>query len=245
MFAWFRSLFARSEAGERMSPAQSRTRSPTEHDNAPSADAGAVIHIHEDDWGMRNLVPVEAIEEASRDIEAAGNFGTEHQHPSGFGWTEMYQAKEPSMGYSGAGLTLVAAAEVLARVMPRVQQFRATIFSYIGREDRDPYGSYEDDAWAFGFGHHCYIKLDREGDLVKSIWFDLQSDDPADVSALRRSIKAINDLIPSAISDYFLEAVVRVGDDQAMDAYFQDRLDQIERARAQILAMRAERAGQQ
>lgn len=161
---------------------------------------------------MRNLVPLVGLEEARRDIDAAAAFAHDHQDPSGFGWTDMYVVAAPSKDYSDVGLTLEAAAQALSPIMPRVKRFG------------DPYGSYDDNAWAFGLGSRCYIKLECEGDLVKSIWFDLRTADAEDVFALRRAIEAINDLIPSAISDYSFNAVVRIGDQPALDAYFQEWL---------------------
>jgi hypothetical protein len=61
-----------------------------------------------------------------------------------------------------------------------------------------------------------------EGDLVKNIWFDLSSDAPGDVTALRRSLEAIDAMVPSFIGDYVMDAEVDVSDGASLDRYFAD-----------------------
>lgn len=176
---------------------------------------------------MRNIYPLAAREHVSADIRAAAQFADDHRAPSGIGWTDVRMIQPPPTGYVEMGLTLGAVAAVLEPIMPRVRRFQATIMSYIGKDDRDPYGSYEDDAWAFGTGPQCYIKLESEGALVSAIWFDFSSDDPTDIDALRRSIEAIDRLVPSFIADYFLDAEVLISDGDELGRYFDLRLQQI------------------
>ena len=104
--------------------------------------------------------------------------------------------------------------------MPRVRHFYATIFSAIGRDERDPLGSYDDDAGCLGLGRHCCMKLEAKGQHVESIRFDLRSDRPDDGAALRRAIEAIDRLVPSLIADYFMDAEVPVADAALLDRYF-------------------------
>lgn len=184
------------------------------------AEAERVIHIHEDDRRMRNLYPLVTQAEVSADMDAAAASGQQNRDPSGFGWTAVHLIKRPSTGYVEAGLLLSDAAATLEPIMPRVRHFYATAFSAIGRAERDPWGSYDDDAWCFGFGPHCYLKLDVKGEHVKSIWFDLTSDAPEDAAALRQAMEAIDRLVPSLIADYFMAAQVPVADVGLLDRYF-------------------------
>lgn len=200
-----------------------------------------VIHVHEDDWGMRNLYPLAARAEAERDIAEAAAASERNRDPSGFGWTAMYIAQPPSMDYADAGLTLAVAEAALAPILPRVGQFNATIFSAMRSSGpRDPYGVYEEDSWCFGLGPHCYLKLDPKGDLVGGIWFDFASDDPADEARLRRAIQAINALVPSIIADYFLDETGPISAPGFLDAYFASLAETRRAAEQAMLAYRAQ-----
>ena len=202
---------------------------PARSNVASSGRAGGepVIYIHEDDWGMRNLYPLTARAEVAADLDAAVASAERNRHPSGIGWTAVLIIKPPAISYVEAGLLIADAAAVLEPIMPRVRHFYATIFSAMGQAERDPSGSYEDDAWCFGFGSHCYLKLDVEGEHVKYIWFDLTSDAPEHVLALRRSMEAIDQLVPSFITDYFMEVEVPLKDVELLGRYFARHMAEI------------------
>jgi len=187
---------------------------------ADPIDQAGAIHIHEDDWGMRNLYPLAAQSEALADLQDATVAGEKNRDPSGFGWTDVHIIKPPSKTYVDAGLLLSDAAGVLQPIMPRIRRFYAGTFASIGRERRDPYGSHEEDAWCFGFDQGCYLKLEPEGTHVQYIWFDLRHARPEHAEALRRAIEAIDRLVPSMIADYFLDVAVPVGDPSQLDRYF-------------------------
>ena len=185
-----------------------------------------VIHIHEDDWGMRNLYPLTVRKEVERDIADAAAAAQENLDPSGIGYTSVYLAQSPSMDYADLGLTLAEAERVLAPIFPRVRQFNATVGSAMLGAERDPYGSYEDSAWCFGLGAHCYLKLDAKGAFVGTIWFELHTDEAADADRLRMAIEAIDGLVPSVIADYFLDFAGPVSEPGLLDRYFAELFDQ-------------------
>lgn len=174
-----------------------------------------LIRIHEDDWGLRNLYPLVSGTEILGDMKAAAA-GERNLAPSGAGWTDVHVIEKPSIGYAELGLLLADAAVALGRIMPRVHRFYSDGF----RQELDPNGSYDDDAWCFGLGRGCFIKLDIQGDLVDAIWFDLWSNDPNCIDAMRRSIEAIEGLIPSVVADYRKDAFGRAGDAAFLDRYF-------------------------
>jgi hypothetical protein len=181
---------------------------------------GTVIHIHEDNWGMRNLYPLSALKEAQVDIAAAAAAGEQNRDPSGFGWSGVHVIQPPAEGYAEAGLLLADAARVLEPIMPRVKHFYATSFAAIDRADRDPWGSYDDDAWSFGLSHRCYLKLDVKDAHVDRIWFDLGHDTAEHADALRHALQAIDRLVPSLIADYYMDVTVEIGDAEKLDRYF-------------------------
>jgi hypothetical protein len=193
-------------------------QTPSQHD--AERDEEALIYIHEDDWGMRNLYPLAVQAEITEDLNDAVASAERHRDPAGLGWTAVHVIREPSTSYVDAGLLVADAAAAIDQIMPRVKRFYATIFSAIGQTDRDPLGLYNDDAWCFGFDRHCYLKLDVEGELVRAIWFDFSSDSSEHADALRQSMEEIERLVPSFIADYFMEAEVPLSDTELLDRYF-------------------------
>jgi hypothetical protein len=118
------------------------------------------IHIHGDDWGMRNLYPAAAFVAVQSDIEKSAQASIDNLAESGIGWTAVHQIDHPANDYAAAGLDLEAAPRTLGELLPRVRGFTATAFSGFGGK-RDPLGSYETDAHCYGFGASCFIKLGR------------------------------------------------------------------------------------
>lgn len=177
------------------------------------------IYIHEDDWAMRSLYPEESADEAAGEMLAAHEAGERNRSPSGSGWTDMHLIEAPSINYAGIGLTLADAAAALEPILPRVKRFSATISACIGTEERDPLGSYEEEAWCFGRSEDCFVKLEPEGALVRDIWFELRGTDPADASALRAAIEAVDRLAPSYLADYWL-SFAAPADAEGLDEYF-------------------------
>lgn len=182
--------------------------------------ADTIIHIHEDDWGMRNLCPLAAQSEVAGDLAAAATAGEKNCDPLGYGWRDVHVIAQPSITFAQAGLLLSSAIAVLEPVMPRVRHFYATASFGFREGAHDSMGSYEDDAWCFGFDEQCYLYLGTEGDHVASIWFDLHSNALEREAALKRAVQAIDRLVPSMIADYFWSAEIAVADTAHIDRYF-------------------------
>lgn len=178
------------------------------------------IHIHEDDWAMRTLHPLAADAEARAELAALERAGERNRSPSGFGWTDIHIIRSPSINYCDVGLALADAAAALAPIMPRVRRFAATIGMAIDTGKRDPFGSYQEEAWCYGLGDHCFLKLEPKGELVEQIWFDLHSRDPGDMAALGAAIRAVDALAPSILVDHWLSLAGRIGDAGFLDSYF-------------------------
>ena len=84
------------------------------------------IHIHEDDWAMRNLYPLDALPEASADVAQAREAGERNRAPDGAGWTDIHVIRPPSKDYSVMNLLVADATAALDGLMPRVRRFIAT-----------------------------------------------------------------------------------------------------------------------
>lgn len=179
-----------------------------------------VIHIHEDAWGMRNLYPLAVRAEVDKDMANSVAAAERNRDPSGFGYNDMYAIRPPSQDYADHGLTLASVAVALTPILPRVRQFNATIYSAMDSAQRDPLGSYDEDAWCFGIGPHCFVKIDEKGELAANIWFDVDRDDAEAMSLLRKAILAIDTLVPSVIADYYVDFSGPVSEGEYLDRYF-------------------------
>ncbi|MDF7775012.1 hypothetical protein P1X14_07130 [Sphingomonas sp. AOB5] len=177
-----------------------------------------LIHIHEDNWEMRRLYPLAARAEAEADMRAAIAAAERNRLPSG-GYSDMHIIGAPDHTYVDAGLRLADAAAALEAVMPRVRRFHSTAMAGFDPACRDAMGSYNEDAWCFGLGTHCYVKIEPRGDLVERIWFDIESGDQDVLITLRKAFRAIDALSPSIITDYFLEMMGAVTDHGFMADY--------------------------
>jgi hypothetical protein len=180
-----------------------------------------LIHIHEDGWAMRNLYPMTVCAEVEKDIADGVEAEKRNRHPSGFGYIDMYAVKPPSQDYADHGLTLEAVEAVLTPIFPRVRRFNAGIWSTIDSAERDPLGSYDSDAWCFGIGPECFVKIETKGDLAAGIWFDLDPDDPEAVMLIRKAITAIDKLVPSMIADYYNYFAGPASEADQLNTYFE------------------------
>jgi len=177
------------------------------------------IHIHEDDWGMRNLYPLAAADEASNALSAARAASERNRDPSGFGWTDLHVFEAPSVTYADRGLRLGDAAAALEALMPRVRLFNATVGAAFEPGPQDPYGSYETEAWCFALDEDCFVKLEPQDDLVEGIWFELRTDEATALATLRTAFERLNALEPSYIVDYWRDVAGPV-ETEFLDCYF-------------------------
>ena len=181
------------------------------------------IHIHEDDCGMRNLYPVGAFFEARAEVARAADAANRNRAPDGSGFTDMHAINGPSIDYSDVGLELGVLADVLSSIVPRVKRFTATAMAGFEPNTRDAYGSYEEDAYCYGFDETCFIKLEPAGVSIKQIWFECRSASPEKLSAFERAILAVDALAESVVADYWLDQIGRVRN----PAFFNDYLRQL------------------
>lgn len=181
-----------------------------------------LINIWDDDWGLKALHPLAAARAVGDDIRMSIDASTRNQGTSGYGWTGVHVVTLPETSYVHTGLLLADATEALAGIMPRVSRFYVTNCQTLPEEKADPDGSYDDDAWCFGYSSFCYIKLDVIGDHVERIWFDLRETDILRIAAMREAVVAIDRLVPSLLVDYVSEAAGLIGDNAFLDRYFSE-----------------------
>ena len=178
------------------------------------------IHIHEDDWGMRSLHPIAAWADATADLQGSFEAAVNNRAPDGIGWTDIHLIETPTLDFTSTGLLLHLIANRLAPMMPRVPRFIATAMAGFDPSRRDPYGSYEDEAWAYGFSADCFIKLEPKDDLVARIWFEARTGEEKKLAALRQAIDIIDSAAEAMIIDYWADAAGRVRDLSFAERYF-------------------------
>ena len=174
------------------------------------------IAIHEDELGMRNLYATAARTEVEAETMASVDASNQNRDPSGSGWTGIHVIKHPKTTFADAGLRLSATTDVIEPLMQRVRNF----FSGLPHAPDDPYALRETDAYCFGFDETCFIKLEVVDDLVEYGWYEARTENAVHLSALRKSLCAIDALSPALIADYWLHATGAVADTAFLDAYF-------------------------
>lgn len=173
------------------------------------------VHIHEDDEGMRNVYPVNAISDVMDDIAAAKLNSVENLAPNGVGWTDVHAIQEPEKSFLEIGLEWQSVANAIGEVLPRIKEFE------VGFGTNNPFHYKDLDPTCYGFGQSMYLKLETDGDYLKAIWFDTRSNVEEELFALRRALEAINEIHPSMIADYWLNTGGLIGDRAFLDAYIE------------------------
>jgi hypothetical protein len=163
---------------------------------------------------MRSLHPVSALQQAGEDLGKAAASATANRAPDGYGWTGIHIIRAPDDVYED--LQLTALAGDLEQIFPRIRNFAATASAGFGAHD--PLGVYDDDAWCFGLGNDCFIKLEPEGDFVRSIWYEARAGRER-IAKLREAMEVIDRAAPSIVVDYWLDYAGAVSDAEFMRRY--------------------------
>jgi hypothetical protein len=177
------------------------------------------IHIHEDDWAMRFLAPVAALDDMDQEFDKSKAHQAAHTDAHG-NLTRPYGFENTPLDYSSIPLMLADAAAILEAFFPRVRDFVATASAGFEAGANDPYGLCETDAYCFGTSWECFVKLEHKDGIVRQIWFECWTKDKDDIARLRNALLAIDAVIPSALSDHWVDACGPVGDAEFMDEYF-------------------------
>lgn len=172
-----------------------------------------IVHIHEDDEGMRNIYPSDAIDDAMEDIGDAKASAMNNLAPDGAGWTDVHIISEPKKTFQDIGLRWDIFAATIGEILPRIELFE------VGFGANNPLQHKDIDPKCFGFGQSLYLKLETEGDDLRAIWFDARTDVEEELLALKRALEAIDKICPSMIADYWLNTGGLLGDQKFLEAY--------------------------
>jgi hypothetical protein len=180
---------------------------------------GVTIHIHEDDWGLRNLRPMQAWREAAADLAEAEAASLVHRVPGDFGFSDVHVIADASVvGYGALGVSLDALRSALAAHLPRVAQFNATASCGFVEGAHDVMGFYQSDPDCYGLSNDCFVKIDSLDGVVTGLWFERPSDE-AGLARLRAALIAVDRVWPSFVADYVEGAQGAVSDAAFLDDY--------------------------
>ena len=101
------------------------------------------------------------------------------------------------------------------------RDFAEENYFIIGFTPNNPFYSKEEDAYCYGFGNNLFIKLETKGQFISHIWYDIQTHDMKELTAIRQAFLAIEALSPSMISDFWLKADGYLADSSFLDTYFE------------------------
>ncbi|NNE86669.1 MAG: hypothetical protein HKN27_01225 [Silicimonas sp.] len=148
------------------------------------------------------------------DLAAAQASSAANLAPNAVGWTHVHTIRKPDRTFRELGIELQRVSDAVGNVLPRIKDFE------VGFGDNNPFHYREDEAHCYGFGRQMYLKLEADGDYLKAVWFDAASGFEEELSTLRLALKAIDELQPSMIADYWLNCGGLIGDPAFSDAYF-------------------------
>jgi hypothetical protein len=172
------------------------------------------FYLHEDEWGMVELLPRENYAERQKVVAEATAHSDAHRAPGGVGWTAIYVAPEAKVPISARGITLAALAEALGPGWTRCARVTSGYSTYVEEATssyafRPPerhhnwnviYGVFRGELVTSLCVTHCELPitpvLHRLGTTYQLMLCDLWKDevvDLADPVALARYIQADSD----------------------------------------------------
>jgi hypothetical protein len=110
---------------------------------------GGVFYLHEDDWGMLDIVPVENLFQSATVAKEADAHAEAHRAPDGIGWTELYELPAPTMGIGERAIAVEALGQLLGPGWRRAARVESGYSSF--REHRPSAFALTDGAnWFYG-----------------------------------------------------------------------------------------------
>jgi hypothetical protein len=167
-------------------------------------DDDDTVYLHEDDWGMIALFPVENRKESEATVAEAQAHGDAHRAPDGAGWTAIYVAEAPKIPITTREIRLDALAAALG---PAWRRYAAVESGYSSLQEEMPGG------FAFTDGQDAVYGT-FEGDLVTS----LAVRDA--VPSVRAALARIGTKWRLQLVDLWRDEVVDLSDDTELDRYF-------------------------
>jgi hypothetical protein len=169
------------------------------------------FYLHEDDWAMIDLLPVEDRPHAEASAREAEAFAEAHRAPGGAGWTAMYVVPAPPNGIAARALDLPSLGALLGPAWHAYDGIDSGYSSY-----REEIGS----AYALTDGHSVlYGNVDGRG-LITGL--HLHGPDPASAADLVRAGAALRLILV----DHWSDQVIDLADRPRVEEYLTDTDDE-------------------
>jgi len=174
----------------------------------------AVFYLHEDDWGMVNLMPVENIARAKEVAQEAEEFGREHF--DGVGWTDMYVIPEEKHPIEERRIRLDELRELVGGHLAEAEKVQSGYSSYV--EDLP-------DTFAFGEGYSgkgAFYGNSKEGLIVRLHLLLCDPEDEDGVQFFARVLGALGERYGLILADWWRDVVIDLGDRERVLAYLKE-----------------------
>jgi hypothetical protein len=172
-----------------------------------------VFYLHEDDWGMVDIVPIENLSFLHEERERMEAFAAEHF--DGVGWTDIYVRSEEPFALSSRAMPYARLAELFGRLLPAAARVETGYSSY-----REPCAS----CFAFGKAYDFALYGDAKGDIVTALSLSMvaPSIDAARKQELVAALGMLGREFRLALVDWQRSQIVDLAQQAAIEQYLGD-----------------------
>jgi hypothetical protein len=137
------------------------------------SDSG-VFFLHEDEWGMIDLLPVENFDASAHIAQEAEEFGKAHF--DGFGWTDLYVIPAPKVQLAVRNIPLAEVRAMASDYLPEAEHVETGIQP--GEIHSEHGFAFGDTSKGFLYGEQaegivqylCFVPPEREDDESARFW---------------------------------------------------------------------------
>jgi hypothetical protein len=171
-----------------------------------------VFYLHEDEWGMVQILPSENFTRTVEIAQEANNFGQEHF--DGFGWTDMYVIPEEKHPISIRKIPFVELSNLVGNVLSPADIVQSGYSSY--RETLK-------NCFAFGESNSeagLFYGSQKDGIVVALNFFPCEPGNSGMVAVLTDILVTLGEKYDLILADWWIDAVVRLQSREAVSSYF-------------------------
>ena len=169
------------------------------------------FYLHEDEWGMVELLPVENMAGREVAVEEAAQFGKDHS--AGVGWTDVYMIPEAHRSIAERRIPLAELRALVASWLPEADTVHSGYSTYV-----------ETLQLSFAFGNRALRSGVFYGNYEGSTITDLNLIPPdeeaeAKVTRFAEALRALGERYNLMLADWWSGRVVDLRDRAAVTSY--------------------------
>jgi len=172
-----------------------------------------VFFLHEDEWGMIDIMPIENLKGSHESAREAQEFG--EAHFDGFGWTDMYLIPEPAHPLSARKIPLAHLRELVVAHLSEAETVQSGIMpgEVTPREDATT-------GFAFGGEDEGAMYGDQENGTIHYLHILPPSKSDPDILAFWASaLSALGSTYQLMLTDWWSKVTVDLSDRAAVERY--------------------------